>query len=86
MAWYSTIADAGKYLIETGTQIYQSTLDAKTTQKANEAAAEVAKAKADDLISVGGYEISITKTLLVVVGAMGLLWLTTMSKVLARKG
>lgn len=86
MAWYDTIKDASKYLIETGTSIYQSTLDAKTAQKANEAAAEVAKAKADDLISVGGYEISVTKTLLVVAGAMGLLWLTTMSKILAKKG
>lgn len=86
MAWYSGIADAAKYLIETGTDIYKTTLDAKTAQKTNEAAAEVAKAKADDLITIGGYEISVTKALMVVVGAMGLLWLTTMSKVLARKG
>lgn len=86
MAWYDTIKDASKYLIETGVGVYQSTLDAKTAQKTNEAAAEIAKAKADDLITVGGYEISVTKTLLVVAGAMGLLWLTTMSKILAKKG
>lgn len=86
MAWYSGIADASKYLIQTGVDVYKTTLDAKTTQKTNEAAAEVAKAKADDLITIAGYEVSVTKVLAVAVGAMAILWLTTMSKIAARRG
>ena len=86
MAWYDDIASAGKYLINTGVDVYKTTLDAKTTQKTNEAAAEVAKSKADDIITIAGYDISVTKTLAIVAGAMGLLWLVTMSKIAAKRG
>ena len=86
MAWYDDIASAGKYLISTGVDVYKTTLDAKTAQKTNEAAAEVAKSKADDLVTIAGYEVSVTKVLAVVAGAMGILWLVTMSKIAAKKG
>lgn len=85
MAFLDDIANAGKYLISTGVDVYKSTLDAKTTQKTNEAAAEVAKSKADDIVTIAGYEVSVTKILAVGLGAMAILWLTTMSKVLAKR-
>ena len=86
MAWYDPLISGGKYLIDTGVDVYKSTLDAKTTQKTNEAAAKVAEKKADNIITIAGYEVDIVKVLAVVAGAMGLLWLTTMAKIAAKKG
>ena len=84
--WYDGIASASKYLIGTGVDVYKSTLDAKTTQKANQAASSIAKAQADDIVTIAGYEVSVTKVLAIVAATMGLLWLTTMSKIAAKRG
>ena len=78
MSFWDDIGNAGKYLIDTGVKVYTSTLDAKTTQKANEAGAEIAKEKAKDTITVGGYEISIVKTLAITAGAAAFLLLFTL--------
>lgn len=80
MGFLDTIGEAGKYIIGTGADLYKATLDAKTTQAVNKAGAEIAKAKADDTITVGGYEISVTKTLLIVAGAAGLILLATLAR------
>ena len=78
MSFWDDLGSAGKYLIDTGAKLYTSTLDAKTTQKANEAGAEIAKEKAKDTITVGGYEISIVKTLAITAGAAAFLLLFTL--------
>lgn len=80
MSWWDDIADGSKYLIETGVDVYKTSLDAKTAQKANEAAAAVAQAKSDDIVTIGNIEISVTKSLAILAGTFGLLWLLTMSK------
>jgi len=80
MSFFDTIGDAGKYLINTGVDVYKATLDAKTTQAANKAGAEIAKKKADDTVTIGGYEISVTKTLLIVAGAAGLILFITLAR------
>ena len=86
MSFTETLGNAAKYVIGTGVDVYKSTLDAKTTQKSNEAAAAIAKAQADDIVTIAGYEVSVTKVLAVVAATMGLLWLTTMSKIAAKRG
>lgn len=86
MSFTETLGNAAKYVIGTGVDVYKSTLDAKTTQAANKATAEIAKAQADDVVTIAGYEVSVTKVLAIVAATMGLLWLTTMSKIAAKRG
>ena len=86
MSFTESLGSAAKYLIGTATDVYKSTLDAKTTQSANKAAAQVAVKQADDIVTIAGYEVSVTKVLAVVAATMGVLWLTTMSKIAAKKG
>lgn len=85
MSFFDTLGGAAKYVIGTGVDVYKTTLDARTTQKANDAAAAVAKQKTDDLVTIAGYEVSVTKVLAIVAATMGLLWLTTMSKIAGKK-
>lgn len=80
MSWWNDIADGSKYLIETGVDVYKTSLDAKTAQKANEAAAAVAQAKADDVVTIGNIEVSVTKALAILAGTLGILWFMTLKK------
>lgn len=62
-------------LLDKGVDVYKSTLEAKNQQKATEAAAQAELNKSDDIITVGGVEISVTKMLLSALGVIGVVWL-----------
>lgn len=80
MSWWDDIQSGSKYLIETGVDVYKSTLDAKTSQKANEAAASVAQAKNDDVVMIGNVEVSVTKMLAVLAGTFAVLYIAKLAK------
>ena len=80
MSFWEDMGDAGKYLIEQGTDIYKATLDAKTAQKANEAGAVIAKAKANDIITIGKIEVSLTKVLAITALTFGVLFVAKTAK------
>ena len=62
-------------LLTTGVDVYKATLDSKNQQAATKAAAQAELNKSDDIITVGGVEISVTKLLLSSLGVIGLVWL-----------
>lgn len=80
MSWWDDIQSGSKYLIETGVDVYKSTLDAKTAQKANQAAADVAQAKNDDIVMIGNVEVSVTKMLAVLAGTFAVLYIAKLAK------
>lgn len=80
MSWWDDIQSGSKYLIETGVDVYKSTLDAKTAQKANQAAADVAQAKNDDVVMIGNVEVSVTKMLAVLAGTFAVLYIAKLAK------
>lgn len=80
MSWWDDIQSGSKYLIETGVDVYKSTLDAKISQKSNEAAASVAQAKNDDVVMIGDLEVSVTKMLAVLAGTFAVLYIAKLAK------
>lgn len=80
MSWWDDIQSGSKYLIETGVDVYKTTLDAKTAQKANQAAADVAQAKNDDVVMIGNVEVSVTKMLAVLAGTFAVLYIAKLAK------
>lgn len=80
MSWWDDIQSGSKYLIDTGVDVYKSTLDAKTAQKANQAAADVAQAKNDDVVMIGNVEVSVTKMLAVLAGTFAVLYIAKLAK------
>lgn len=54
-----------KYLIGTASDVYGKTLDAKTTQKANQASAQIAQAEAKNTFKIGDYEVDVTQAAVV---------------------
>lgn len=69
-----------KYLIGTASDVYGKTLDAKTTQKANEASANIAQAQASKKIKIGDYEIDVAQAAIVAGGAALLLLIAVLIK------
>lgn len=80
MSFWDDIQNGSKYLIDTGADIYKSTLDAKTAQKANEASAKIAQAQSDDIVMIGGVEVSVTKALAILAGTFALLYVLKVSR------
>lgn len=67
-----------KYLIGTASDVYGKTLDAKVTQKANEASANIAQAQASKKIKIGNYEIDVTQAAIIGGGAALILLLVVL--------
>jgi len=79
-SFYDDIKSGASYLIQTGADLYKSSLDAKTAQKANEAAAQVAQSKADDKVMIGNVEISVSKVLAILAVTFGVLFVAKVAK------
>lgn len=62
-------------LLDKGVDVYKTKLEADTNRKATEAAAQAELNKSDDIITVGGVEVSVTKLLLSALGVIGVVWL-----------
>lgn len=75
MAFYEDLKSGLGTLLDKGVDVYKTTLEAKNQQKATEAAAQAELNKSDDVITVGGVEVSVTKLLLSALGVIGVVWL-----------
>lgn len=62
-------------LLDKGVDVYKSKLEADNNRKALEASAQAEINKSDDIITIGGAEISVTKLLLSALGVIGVVWL-----------
>lgn len=62
-------------LLDKGVDVYKTKLEADNNRKATEAAAQAELNKSDDIITVGGVEVSVTKLLLSALGIIGVVWL-----------
>lgn len=67
-------------LLTTGVDVYKATLDSKNQQAATKAAAQAELNKSDDIITVGGVELSVTKLLLGAVAILGVVVLFKATK------
>jgi len=75
MSFYDDLkAGAGK-LLDTGVDVYKSTLEANTQKKATAAAAEIEKEKANDIVKIGNVEVSVVKVLAIFSGTLLLVFL-----------
>lgn len=62
-------------LLDKGVDVYKTKLEADNNRKALEASAQAELNKSDDIITVGGVELSVTKLLLGALGIIGVVWL-----------
>ena len=62
-------------LLDKGVDVYKTKLEADNNRKALEASAQAELNKSDDIITVGGVELSVTKLLLGALGVIGVVWL-----------
>lgn len=67
-------------LLNVGVDVYKTTLDSKNQQAATKAAAQAELNKSDDVITVGGVELSVTKLLLGAVAILGVVVLIKATK------
>lgn len=79
-SFYDDVKSGLGTLLNVGVDVYKTTLDAKTQQEATKAAAQAELNKSDDIIIIGGAEISVTKLLLGAVAVLGVVILVKSTK------
>ena len=79
-SFYEDLKSGLGSLLDAGVDIYKTTLNAKQQQAATEAAAQAELKKADDIITIGNMEISVTQLLLTIIGTVGVVLLLKTTK------
>lgn len=74
-SFYGDLKSGLGTLLNVGVDVYKTTLDSKNQQAATKAAAQAELNKSDDIITIGGAQISVTKLLLGAVAVLGLVLL-----------
>lgn len=76
MNLYEDLKSGAGKLIDTAVDVYKTTLEADAEKKAISNATQIEQSKADDIVKIGGFEVSVTKVLLIFGGTMLVLLLT----------